>query len=82
MLGALPMLLGTGTGSELRRPLGLAIIGGLTLSQMLTLFTTPVIYLFFDRMATRVNRWRAERAERNGGEPGDRPPEGGAEGTR
>ncbi|GGA46666.1 efflux RND transporter permease subunit [Dyella nitratireducens] len=56
MLGALPMLLGTGTGSELRRPLGLAIIGGLTLSQLLTLFTTPVIYLFFDRLAQRFNR--------------------------
>ncbi len=56
MLGALPMLLGTGTGSELRRPLGLAIIGGLTVSQMLTLFTTPVIYLFFDRLAGRFGR--------------------------
>jgi multidrug efflux pump len=56
MLGALPMLLGSGTGSELRRPLGLAIIGGLSLSQFLTLFTTPVIYLCFDRVSKRFRR--------------------------
>jgi multidrug efflux pump len=56
MLGALPMLLGAGTGSELRRPLGLAIIGGLALSQILTLFTSPVIYLAFDRLSRRFRR--------------------------
>jgi multidrug efflux pump len=56
MLGALPLLVGTGTGSELRRPLGLAIIGGLIVSQMLTLFTTPVIYLLFDRLSRRFSR--------------------------
>jgi multidrug efflux pump len=50
MLGALPLALGRGTGSELRRPLGIAIIGGLIVSQMLTLYTTPVVYLYFDRM--------------------------------
>ncbi len=56
ILGALPLLVGTGTGSELRRPLGLAIIGGLIVSQMLTLFTTPVIYLLFDRLSQRFSR--------------------------
>ena len=65
MLGAMPMLVGTGTGSELRRPLGLAIVGGLALSQILTLFTTPVIYLFFDRLA---RRFRGARG-RNGTGP-------------
>jgi multidrug efflux pump len=54
MLGALPLMLGNGTGSELRRPLGVAIVGGLIVSQVLTLFTTPVIYLMFDRLAARL----------------------------
>jgi multidrug efflux pump len=54
ILGALPLMLGTGTGSELRQPLGIAIVGGLIVSQMLTLFTTPVIYLYFDRLAARL----------------------------
>ncbi len=53
LLGGLPLALGTGTGSELRRPLGITIVGGLIVSQVLTLFTTPVVYLFFDRLARK-----------------------------
>jgi hydrophobe/amphiphile efflux-1 (HAE1) family protein len=56
LLGGLPLALGTGTGSELRRPLGITIVGGLIVSQCLTLFTTPVVYLFFDRLRHRIHR--------------------------
>ena len=67
MLGALPLALGTGTGSEMRRPLGIAIIGGLMVSQVLTVYTTPVVYLYFDRL----QHWR-ERARLNGAQPAPR----------
>src|SRR5579859_3633986 len=58
LLGGLPLALGGGTGSELRRPLGIAIVGGLIVGQALTLFTTPVVYLYMDRIRLRVARWR------------------------
>ncbi len=67
LLGALPLMLGAGTGSELRRPLGVAIVGGLIFSQVLTLFTTPVIYLMFDRLSVRLRGRRAPDRLADGG---------------
>jgi HAE1 family hydrophobic/amphiphilic exporter-1 len=70
LLGGVPMALGTGTGSEFRQPLGWAIIGGLTVSQVLTLFTTPVIYIYLDRVRRMVE---PESKEEAGGEPEPEP---------
>ena len=58
LLAGLPLALGSGMGSELRRPLGIAMVGGLLVSQVLTLYTTPVIYIFFDRLAERFSHAR------------------------
>jgi Cu/Ag efflux pump CusA len=58
LFGAVPLAFGSGTGSELRRPLGVTIIGGLLFSQILTLYTTPVVYLWFDRLGAALKRLR------------------------
>ena len=63
LLGGLPLAVGMGVGSELRQPLGITIVGGLLVSQLLTLFTTPVVYLFFDRL-----QWRVMKLKRVGTE--------------
>jgi len=75
LLGALPLAVGGGVGSELRRPLGIAIVGGLIVSQMLTLYTTPVVYLYFDRFRLWVNEVRkADRGPRDSElSPAERP---------
>ena len=75
LFAALPLMLGTGTGSELRSPLGISITGGLLVSQLLTLFTTPVIYLFFDRLAKRAKRWAGVRSPPEGGGHPSLPPQ-------
>jgi multidrug efflux pump len=64
LFGGLPLALGTGVGSELRRPLGITIVGGLIVSQVLTLYTTPVVYLFFDRLAKRLSHRRSRQVVR------------------
>ncbi|HEY8255299.1 MAG TPA: efflux RND transporter permease subunit, partial [Rhizomicrobium sp.] len=70
LFGALPLMLGSGMGSELRHPLGISIVGGLLVSQLLTLFTTPVIYIYFDRAGRQFREWRARRrASHAGPEP-------------
>jgi multidrug efflux pump len=73
LLGAVPLALGHGVGSELRRPLGITIIGGLIFSQMLTLYTTPVIYLLFDGLAERFEKWRGHKKDPDSSERGSDP---------
>ena len=73
MLGGLPLALGAGTGAELRRPLGIAIVGGLIFSQMLTLYTTPVIYLYLDRLRLWFQGHRRHPRATGGGNDGNGP---------
>jgi HAE1 family hydrophobic/amphiphilic exporter-1 len=74
-LGAVPLMLGTGTGSELRQPLGYAMVGGLIVSQAMTLFTTPVIYIYLDQMSHALRRWRNRARKPRLAQPLPRKPE-------
>jgi HAE1 family hydrophobic/amphiphilic exporter-1 len=73
LLGGVPMMLGSGVGSELRQPLGYTIVGGLALSQILTLYTTPVVYLYLDKLQSWIMRRRGGSAA--SGEPAAQPAE-------
>jgi multidrug efflux pump subunit AcrB len=73
LLGAVPMMVGTGTGSEIRQPLGYAIVGGLTVSQLLTLYTTPVVYIYLDRLQAWL--FRSKRTPAGSGQPAPAPAE-------
>jgi HAE1 family hydrophobic/amphiphilic exporter-1 len=70
LLGGVPLMLGTGTGSEIRQPLGYAMVGGLIVSQALTLFTTPVIYLYLDKLTNAFANWGRSDVDGEGEEHG------------
>jgi hypothetical protein len=65
LLAGVPLMLGTGTGSEIRQPLGYAMVGGLLISQLLTLFTTPIVYIYMDRLGHLLGRFRGGTAAAN-----------------
>jgi len=62
LLAGVPLMLGTGTGSEIRQPLGYAMVGGLLVSQLLTLFTTPIVYIYMDRINESMRGWRSRKS--------------------
>jgi HAE1 family hydrophobic/amphiphilic exporter-1 len=75
LLGGVPMMVGTGVGSEIRQPLGYAIVGGLALSQILTLYTTPVVYIYLDRLQTRLFGEKKKQAVSGDAAPAPAPAE-------
>jgi multidrug efflux pump len=79
LLGAVPLAFGSGIGSELRRPLGICMIGGLLLSQILTLYTTPVIYIFFDNLGQRLTGKRGKNIAHPQAKPSHEPQPGEAQ---